>query len=103
MTDLFADVINFENLHAAYLDARASKRYRSSILKFGYNLEENLLALRWELAHKTAAFEINRHFNYNKWHGSPRNDQENRAGFEKARRVIRRGFWFSRKREGAGR
>ena len=52
MTDLFADVIDFENLHAAYLDARASKRYRDSILKFGYNLEENLLALRWELAHK---------------------------------------------------
>jgi retron-type reverse transcriptase len=53
MANLFSRVIDLENLHAAYLDARASKRYRSSILKFGFALEENLLTLRWELAHKT--------------------------------------------------
>ena len=52
MTDLFASIVDFENLHRAYRDARVCKRYRSSILKFGYHLEENLLALRWELAHK---------------------------------------------------
>ena len=53
MTDLFTRVVAFENLHAAYRGARTCKRYRSSILKFGYKLEENLLALQWELAHKT--------------------------------------------------
>jgi hypothetical protein len=46
MTDLFSQVADFENLHAAYRGARVAKRYRSSILKFGYQLEENLLALR---------------------------------------------------------
>jgi retron-type reverse transcriptase len=53
MTDLFAQVIDFENLYAAYHDARASKRYRSSILKFGYRLEKNLVTLRRDLANKT--------------------------------------------------
>ena len=59
MTDLFAQLVDFENLHGAYRAARSCKRYRSSILKFGYELEENLLTLRWELAHKTY-----RHGNY---------------------------------------
>jgi retron-type reverse transcriptase len=53
MTDLFSRIIDFENLHTAYRGARACRRYRSSILKFGYRLEENLLALRWKLSHKT--------------------------------------------------
>lgn len=53
MTTLFNRVADFQNLHVAYRGARVCKRYRSSILKFGYKLEENLLALRWELAHKT--------------------------------------------------
>ena len=53
MPDLFPNVVDFENLHAAYLGARVQKRYRSSILKFGYELEENLLALRRELTRKT--------------------------------------------------
>jgi len=53
MTDLFSKVIDFANFHRAYKDARQNKRYRSSILKFGYHLEENLLALRRELITKT--------------------------------------------------
>jgi retron-type reverse transcriptase len=53
MTDSFAHVIDFENLYVAYRDARASKRYRSSILKFGYRLEENLVTLRRDLVNKT--------------------------------------------------
>ena len=52
-SDSFARIVDFENLHAAYRGARSCKRYRSSILKFGYQLEENLLALRYELTHKT--------------------------------------------------
>ena len=50
--DLFDQIIDFENLHAAYRDARVCKRYRSSILKFGCNLEENLMRIRWELTTK---------------------------------------------------
>jgi len=53
MPDLFSEVVDFANFHRAYKDARQNKRYRSSILKFGYHLEENLLALRSELTHKT--------------------------------------------------
>ena len=51
--DLFDQIIDFENLHRAYRDARACKRYRTSILKFGCDLEENLVRLRWELARET--------------------------------------------------
>ena len=53
MPDLFSEVVDFANFHRAYKDARQNKRYRSSILKFGYHLEENLLTLRSELTHKT--------------------------------------------------
>ncbi|MDE2096769.1 MAG: reverse transcriptase [Patescibacteria group bacterium] len=53
MNDLLAEVTSFDNLHLAYLKARRCRRYRTAILKFGYNLEENLLALRRELASKT--------------------------------------------------
>jgi retron-type reverse transcriptase len=49
----FEQVVDFQNLHRAYHAARRYKRYRSSILKFGYQLEENLLALRYELTSKT--------------------------------------------------
>jgi retron-type reverse transcriptase len=53
MERLFSQVIRFENLYRAYLDARRSKRYRDSVLRFGSRLEENLLALRNELSGKT--------------------------------------------------
>ncbi len=53
MTGLFSRIVDFQNLHTAYRGARVCKRYRSSILKFGYKLEENLLALRYELIQKT--------------------------------------------------
>jgi len=47
--DLFEQIANFENLHAAYLLARRGKRYNADALQFGSNLEENLLCLRDEL------------------------------------------------------
>jgi len=50
---MFSEIISFQNLYAAYRGARKCKRYRSSILKFGCNLEENLLILRRELLNKT--------------------------------------------------
>lgn len=51
--NLFDQICSFENLHLAYLKARKCKRYRSEILKFSYNLEENLLKLQEELLSQT--------------------------------------------------
>jgi RNA-directed DNA polymerase len=51
--DLFERLCSLENLHKAYMEARRNKRYRKSILRFGINLEENLLKLREELLGQT--------------------------------------------------
>jgi len=51
--NLFKEVYSFQNLHLAYLKARKCKRYRKDILKFTYNLEENLLKLKEELLNQT--------------------------------------------------
>lgn len=51
--NLFEQLCSLENLHKAYLGARRNKRYRRSILKFGFKLEENLLKLREELLNQT--------------------------------------------------
>ncbi len=50
---LFEKVCSFENLYLAYLKARKCKRYKAEILRFGYNLEENLLRLKEELLNRT--------------------------------------------------
>ncbi len=50
---LFDQITEFENLYNAYLEARRCKRYRSSILKFSYHLENNLLTLQQELKDKS--------------------------------------------------
>ena len=47
--NLFEKICSFENLHSAYLKARRCKRYRNEVLKFTYNLEENLLWLQEKL------------------------------------------------------
>ncbi len=46
---MFNKIYSFQNLYSAYLKARKCKKYRDEILKFGYNLEENLLELQEEL------------------------------------------------------
>ena len=51
--NLFNKICTFQNLHLAYLKARKCKRYRNDILKFSYNLEENLLKLQEELSNQT--------------------------------------------------
>ena len=51
--NLFEKIYPFENLHLAYLKARKCKRYRENVLKFSYNLEENLLRLGVELKSQT--------------------------------------------------
>lgn len=50
---MFNRICSFQNLHLAYLKARKCKRYRDEILKFSYNLEENLLKLQEELLSQT--------------------------------------------------
>ena len=51
--NLFNKICSFENLHLAYLKARKCKRYKDEILKFSWNLEENLLKLQKELMSQT--------------------------------------------------
>lgn len=53
MAYLYDRVVAFANLHQSYLAARKCKRYRHAVLKFGFSLEENLLALKRELGRKT--------------------------------------------------
>lgn len=43
--NLFEQITSFDNLWAAYLDARRGKRYRPEVAQFAANLEENLLSL----------------------------------------------------------
>lgn len=50
---MYNKICSFQNLHLAYLKARKCKRYRSEILKFGYNIEENLLNLQEKLLNQT--------------------------------------------------
>jgi retron-type reverse transcriptase len=52
-TNLWATIIDFENLYRAYCAASRSKRYRLPSLRFAENLEENLITLQNELVWKT--------------------------------------------------
>lgn len=59
--NLFNEIISFENLHAAYIQARRGKRYKSEVMGFGRRLEENLLALQQELIggrYRTGAYRV---------------------------------------------
>lgn len=49
INNIFHQVSSFENIHLAYLKARKDKRYKKDVLKFSFDLEENLLKLRKEL------------------------------------------------------
>ena len=52
-SDLWNKITSFENLYDAYLKARRGKRYRSDVLIFSANLEENLLKIQKQLLNKT--------------------------------------------------
>lgn len=41
--NLFDEIVSFDNIYAAYLDARKSRRKKLDIAEFGANLEENLI------------------------------------------------------------
>lgn len=44
--DLWARLIDFENLYQAFEEARKGKRYRFEVMRFASNLEENLINLQ---------------------------------------------------------
>ena len=46
---LYHKIYDFENLYEAYKEARKCKRYRHEVMRFGQNLEENLIEIQNEL------------------------------------------------------
>ena len=50
---LWSQLIDFENLHAAYLEARKGKRFRAEVLRYSINAEENLANLQNHLIWKS--------------------------------------------------
>lgn len=50
---LWPQVIDFENLHAAYMEARKGKRFRAEVLRYSLNAEEHLANLQNHLIWKS--------------------------------------------------
>ena len=51
--NMYTTICTFETLLAAYYKARSCKRYKSTILKFGFYLENNLFRLQKDLMNET--------------------------------------------------
>lgn len=51
--NLWADLVTFENLYAAFEEARRGKRYREDVMRFAASLEENLVNLQNHLIWKS--------------------------------------------------
>jgi retron-type reverse transcriptase len=51
--NLWADVVDFQNLLAAARQAQRGKRFRDNVLRFNYHLEEELIQLQHQLQTKT--------------------------------------------------
>lgn len=51
--NVYKTLYSYENLYQAYLEARKGKRFRDEVLKFSYNLEENLMEISEELKNHT--------------------------------------------------
>ena len=60
--NLSQKVCRFENLYNAYLKARKGKNNSAEVLKFSYNLENELLKLQWELKNQTYKTGEYKHF-----------------------------------------
>ncbi|MCX6742493.1 MAG: reverse transcriptase/maturase family protein [Candidatus Pacearchaeota archaeon] len=60
--NLFQKVCKFENLYNAYLKARKGKNNTAEVIKFTYNLEDELLKLQHELRSQTYKTGKYRHF-----------------------------------------
>lgn len=48
-SNLWDQFVNFETLHAAYLEARRGKRFEAEVMRFGVNLEQGLFGLLQQL------------------------------------------------------
>jgi len=57
--DIFAEIVNLENLFLAWREFRRGKRKKREVQEFEFNLEDNLFELHQKLANKTY-----RHSNY---------------------------------------
>lgn len=53
LRNIWEEITSFENIFGAWNDARRRKRYYPQILKFGANVEENILGIQGELLHRT--------------------------------------------------
>ena len=51
--NVFEQVVDYDNLYRAYLNARLCKRYRYEVLNFSAHLEDNLVKLQKELIDRT--------------------------------------------------
>jgi len=60
--NLFQEICKYENLYDAYLKARRGKNDVAEVLKFNYNLEDELLKLQHELKNQTYKTGEYRHF-----------------------------------------
>jgi len=60
--NLFQEICKYENLYDAYLKARRCKNDIAEVLIFGYNLENELLKLQYELENQTYRTGKYRHF-----------------------------------------
>jgi len=56
---LYEQIIDYENLWNAYLNARKGKRFRGEVLEFSHNVEGNLIQIHNELLYKT--YEIGKY------------------------------------------
>lgn len=59
---IYEQIYDYENLYRAYLNARKNKRYRSEVMIFTDNLEENLLTLQNELIYQT--YKVGRYWDF---------------------------------------
>lgn len=53
LKDIWQRIISFENLVAAWEEAKRGKRFHLPVLKFGSSVEENLFGIQGELLHRT--------------------------------------------------
>lgn len=53
LKNVFEQVVDYDNLYRAYLNARLCKRYRYEVLNFSAHLEDNLVKLQKELIERT--------------------------------------------------
>lgn len=53
LKNVFEQVVDYDNLYRAYLNARLCERYRYEVLNFSAHLEDNLVKLQKELIERT--------------------------------------------------